>query len=89
VGVLDTTNVTLTVCEGDPADAIVTLPLYVPALVKLEVRIETLMELGAVPEPELTDNHEPPEVVAVVAVNAVPEVPPIVIGCATGAAAPI
>jgi hypothetical protein len=55
--------------------------------VKLDVFTETLTELepDTVPDPGLTDNHEPPGgLVADVAVKLIPEVPPTLIDCATG-----
>lgn len=86
-GPLETTRVTLTVCEVTPLAAIVMLPVYVFA-VKPDMLTDTLTDAGVVPV-GVTESHGPPELVAAVAVNASPEVPPTLTGCAAGVACPI
>jgi hypothetical protein len=49
---------------------------------------DTLTEPGVVPV-GVTESHDPPDVVAAVAVKLVPAVPPTVIDCATGVVLPI
>ena len=83
-GSLLTVSVTLTVCEGTPEAAIVMVPLYVFA-VKPDVFTATLMAPGVVPEPAVTDSHEPP---VAVAVNANPVEPAMSTDCAVGAVPP-
>jgi hypothetical protein len=74
---------------------IVTVPLKVPApaVVRTDVSTETFTgtvpEAGVVPVVGVIFNHEPPVLVAGVAVKLVPEVPPTLIGCKAGAVAPI
>ena len=51
--------------------------------------ILTELEPDTLPVPGVTASHEPPDVVAGVAVNPSAEVPPIVTGCAAGAVPPI
>ena len=82
---------TFTVLGVTPVAATVMVPLNVPAVVSPAVFTETLMELEfeMVPVVEFNANHEPPDVVAGVAVNVTPGVPPMLTVCAGGAVVPI
>jgi len=61
----------------------------VPAVVKTDVFRDTLTELPVVPEPGFTTSHDPPELVAALAVKDRFGVPPIETACGAGAVVPI
>jgi hypothetical protein len=88
VGVLETTSVTLIGWDMAPVAAMVTVPWYVSAA-RPEVFTEMLTELDpdTVPPVGVTDSHDAPP--PTVAVNARPDVPPILTGCAAGAVPPV
>jgi len=56
--------------------------------VRLPGFTETVTDPGVGPF-AVADSQEPPEVVAAVAVNAIPEVPPTVMGCEAGGVCPV
>jgi hypothetical protein len=79
-----TVRVTLTTCEVAPVAAMVTVPLYVPAASPDVFIKETLTDPEAEPPPGNTESHEPPEVVAAVAVKVTLDASPTLMGCEAG-----
>src|ERR1700733_1510018 len=81
-----TVKLTLTTCDVSPADATVTVPVKEPAA-RPDVLMETLTDPG-VGLVATADSHDPPDLVAAVAVKTSPEVPPTLNDCEVGAGAP-
>ncbi len=64
--------------------------MKVPGVVRTDVTIETLAVPEMVPGATgLAASHEPPDTVATLAVNAMPEVPVTLMDCAAGTAPPM
>jgi hypothetical protein len=74
-----------------PVPMTATVPVKLPGVVRTDVFNETARGTAALPvmpEVGLTDSHEPPDMVAGVAVKLTPEVPPMLTICAGGAVVP-